>query len=85
MRDWAAFVRSRLTLDRLTPEREAHIVREIASQLEDFYRDAIRRGASPDVADAHARAQIRDWNRMADDVVRADRPHARPPFRPCRD
>ena len=78
MRDWAAFVRSRLTLDRLTPERDARIVREIASQLEDFYRDALARGATHEVADAHARAQIRDWEQMSDDVLRADHPHARP-------
>ena len=78
MRDWAAFVRSRLTLDRLTPEREARIVREIASQLEDFYREALTRGASDELADAHARAQIGDWDRMARDVLEADARHTRP-------
>jgi len=78
MRDWQAFVRARLSLGDLTPAREARIVRELATQLEDFYRDAIARGRSPGEADAYARAQIADWPRMADDVRRADRAHVRP-------
>ncbi len=78
MRDWRAFVRSRLSLPELTPEREARITREIAAQLEDFYRDAIARGASDAEADAHACAQINDWDRMARDLRLADRPHVRP-------
>jgi putative ABC transport system permease protein len=78
MRDWTAFVRSRLPLPNLAPEREARIVRELAAQLEDFYRDARARGASETDADAHACAQIGDWTRMARDVVRADYRHSRP-------
>jgi putative ABC transport system permease protein len=78
VRDWGAFVRARMSLDQLTPEREGRIVRELASQLEDFYRDALARGASEDVADAYARAQVRDWGRMTADLLRADGPHARP-------
>ena len=56
MRDWTAYVRAHLKLPALTPEREAHIVRELAAQLEDFYREALARGASEAEADAHARA-----------------------------
>src|SRR5687768_3914065 len=78
MRDWTAYVRAHLKLPALTPEREAHIVRDLAAQLEDFYREALARGASEPDADAHARAQIRDWDRMARDVADADRRHARP-------
>ena len=77
MRDWHAFVRARLKLPRLTPERETRIIRELAAQLEDFYRDALARGASDDAANTHACAQVRDWERMAQDVWLADRPHAR--------
>jgi putative ABC transport system permease protein len=77
MRDWQAFVRSHLDLPDLVPERESRIVRELAAQLEDFYREAIGRGASGAEADAHACAQITDWRRMADELLRADRPHAR--------
>ena len=78
MRDWTAFVRSQLALDRLTPERDARLVREIASQLEDFYQDALARGASEEAADAYARAQISDWTMLERDLVRADPRYARP-------
>ena len=78
MRDWTAFVRSKLTLPYLAPEREARIIRELAAQLEDFYRDATSRGASEHEADAYARAQIDDWTRMARDLSLADQRHARP-------
>jgi putative ABC transport system permease protein len=78
MRDWTAYVRAHLKLPALTAEREAHIVRDLAAQLEDFYREALARGTSEPEADAHARAQIRDWDRMARDVADADRRHARP-------
>ena len=78
MRNWEAFVRSRLTIPGLTPERELRIIRELAAQLDDFYRDALARGASEAEADADACRQIADWDRMAQDVWLADRPQARP-------
>lgn len=78
MRDWQAHVRAHLTLPDLSPEREARIVRELAAQLEDFYSDALARGLSDADADAHARAQITDWPRIAADVRRADRAHRQP-------
>ena len=59
MRDWTAFVRSRLSLPDLTPEREARIIRELGAQLEDFYCDARARGASESDAGAHASARGR--------------------------
>lgn len=78
MPDWRVFVRSRLSLHGLTPERESRIIRELAAQLEDFYRDSLARGATEAEAEAHAAAQIADWRQMADDVLRADRAHAKP-------
>ena len=78
MRDWTTYVRSHLSLPGLSPVRETRIVRELAAQLEDFYREAIARGASDAEADAHARAQITDWSRLGADVARADALHARP-------
>ena len=80
MRDWNAFVRSHLKLPGLRPERESRIVKELASQLEDFYREAIARGGTDAEADAHAARQIRDWERMTQDLWLADRPNARPPI-----
>jgi hypothetical protein len=80
MRDWGAFVRGRLKLPGLRPERESRIVNELASQLEDFYREALARGATEADADAHACRQISDWDRMTQDLWLADRPNARPPI-----
>src|SRR5688572_28285792 len=78
MRDWHAYVRERLSLPDLTPERESRVVRELAAQLEDFYREAAARGLDHDEADAHARAQIRDWDGLASAVRIADHRHVRP-------
>ena len=80
MRDWTAFVREHLRLPGLAPAREARIVKELATQLEDFYREAFARGESEADADAHACRQIRDWERLTQDVWLADRPNARPPI-----
>jgi putative ABC transport system permease protein len=80
VRDWQAFVRGRLRLAGLRPEREARVVRELAAQLEDFYHDALSRGAGEAEADACALQQIGDWERLSQDVWLADRPNARPAF-----
>jgi putative ABC transport system permease protein len=77
MRDWEQYVRSHLSLSDLAREREARIVRELASQLEDFNREAIARGMSEGEADAYARAQVTDWTGLAESLRNADRPHAR--------
>jgi hypothetical protein len=78
MRDWEAYVRSHLALPGLQQERESRIVRELASQLEDFYRDARVSGQSEADADAFARGQITDWTAFAANISRADaRMHAR--------
>src|SRR4051812_38955475 len=80
MRDWTSFVRGQLNLGGLRPERESRIIRELATQLEDFYLEALARGATDLEADAHARRQIRDWERMSRDLCLADRQNARPPI-----
>jgi putative ABC transport system permease protein len=78
MRDWEAYVRARLSVPGLTQAREARIVRELAAQLEDFYRDALARGLSDVEADRFACSQVGDWPDMARTLSRIDRPHARP-------
>jgi predicted permease len=77
MRDWEQYVRSHLSLPDLTGEREARIRRELAAQLEDFYREAIARGMTEPDADGHARAQISDWAQLATALTGSDRSHAR--------
>jgi predicted permease len=63
-----------------TRERESRIVQELASQFEDFYRDAIARGMTDADADAFARAQITDWVSLASTLRTVDRPHVRSPL-----
>jgi putative ABC transport system permease protein len=77
VRDWDAYVRARLSLPRLAPERESRIIREIAAQLEDFYRDALARGLSETEADTFARRQVSDWSSMATELSRVDRANSR--------
>ena len=77
MRDWEQYVRSHLSLPDLAREREARILRELASQLEDFYREAVACGMRASDADAHACAQITDWTGLADTLRGVDRPHVR--------
>ena len=77
MRDWEQYVRSHLSLPDLARDRETRIVRELATQLEDFYREALALGKTGSEADAHARAQIADWTSLAETLRVVDRPHAR--------
>ena len=79
MRDWELYVRTHLPLPHLTRERESRIVQELASQLEDFYREAVARGMTEPDADAFARAQITDWNSLASTLRDVDGPHVRSP------
>ena len=65
MRDWGQYVRTHLSLPDLARERESRILRELSSQLEDFYREAVARGMTESDADAYARAQITDWTHLA--------------------
>ena len=77
MRDWERYVRDHLSLPDLARDRELRIVRELASQLEEFYRDAVTGGMTESDADNHARRQITDWPGLADTLRHADRPHVR--------
>ena len=80
MRDWEQYVSSHLSLPDLERVRERRIVLELASQLEDFYREAVARGMTEADADADARLQITDWPRLADTLRAVDRPHDRSPI-----
>jgi predicted permease len=77
VRDWGRYVRAHLSLPGLVPQRESRIVRELSSQLEDFYREGLARGMTESDADAYARAQITDWSQLAATLSDVDRPHAR--------
>ena len=72
MPEWERFIRDRLALAGLRPERERRIVRELAANLEDVYQDALRDGASPGDAEQSAKGHIQDWERLAADLRSAD-------------
>ncbi len=78
MRNWHAYVRERLHLPGLSPEREAEAVEEIALQLEDVARSASARGASESEANAIAERHVPDWTVLATDLMRTNRPHRMP-------
>jgi putative ABC transport system permease protein len=76
MRDWKRYVREHLPPLGLSGAREQEIVEEIAHQLDDAHTEAISRGFTRTQAEAHALAQITDWNQLARDIHRAEQPIA---------
>jgi putative ABC transport system permease protein len=80
MPDWRRYVRERLNLPRLRAGREAEIVEDLAQQLEDAWRAAIEAGCAPAEAEAAARREITDWDRLAGDITRSDAPRERLPL-----
>src|SRR5579862_474163 len=76
MRDWKQYVRGQLPPLGLSGAREQEIVEELAQQLEGAYSEALARGACETEAEAHATAQILDWNALAREICRAETPVA---------
>jgi putative ABC transport system permease protein len=76
MRNWKKYVREHLPSLGLSGAREQEIVEEVAQQIEDAYSDAIAHKLTLAEAEAHAIAQISDWNALARDIRRAERPIA---------
>jgi predicted permease len=74
MRDWKQYVREHLPPLELSGAREPEIIDEIAQQLEDACAEVISRGFTREQAEAHAIAQIRDWNLLAQEIRRAEHP-----------
>jgi len=73
MRDWQKYVREKLSLPNLNSGREKEIIEEVATQLEEFYGEAISRGASEDEAVRYARGQIIDWEGFKSDLNHSNR------------
>jgi len=70
MDEWRRYVRSRLRLTGIEKGREREIVEELASLLEDSYREALARGSSEEAAAQYAREQVPDWEALASELVR---------------
>ena len=76
MPDWKQFVREHLADLGLAAEREQEIIEELAQQMEQSYSEAISRGATESEAELHAMAQFADWDSLAQEIRRAERPAA---------
>ncbi len=76
MRDWRQYVRDHLSPAMGESHRDlAEIVDQLASQLEDSYREAVAQGSSDAAADSQARGHIADWHQLAAEIQRADSIH----------
>jgi predicted permease len=79
MRDWRRIVHDHLPPLRVTPERENEIVTELALQCEQAYKEALASGLAESDAAARAESDLGDWNQLATEINRAERP-APPPL-----
>ena len=77
MDDWTGWVRDRLDLGELTPERQESIVREIARMLEDAHREERAGGASEAEARERARARLGDVDTLRRELLACQRGHRR--------
>ncbi len=74
--DWSRFVREHLPPLGLAPERELEIAEELALQLEQTWRAALAAGASEPEALVAAEREVGDWQALAAEIRRAERPVA---------
>src|SRR5262252_5951994 len=65
MSKWDEDIRARLASVHLAPPREAEIVEELSTHLEDRWRELVASGADPGDAERMTRAEFRDGNVLA--------------------
>ena len=70
MADWKEYVRERLRLPGVNPAREAEIVDDLAQQLDEAHREALRRGAGEAEARAAAERHVPNWDAFAAEIAR---------------
>jgi predicted permease len=73
MRDWHAYVRERLHLHAVKPDREQDVIDDLAVLLDEAHRDAVARGLSEVDAVAAAEAHITDWDGLSRQVAQSRR------------
>jgi putative ABC transport system permease protein len=71
--NWKDYIRARLALLRLPPERELEIVEELALHFEAVYEDARAQGLSETEAQSHT-IQSYDWHLLECELSRIERP-----------
>lgn len=70
MPDWTKYIREHLPRDGFRGEAEGEILEELAAHLDDAYRAARARGATPSEAERVAVAEIGDWDELATRILR---------------
>ena len=71
MRDFKAYVRSRLAPSGLSTNEEIKIVDELAGQLEELHQSLVDSGRPEDEAWARVQREIPDWEKLRRDLVAA--------------
>ena len=73
MPDWSSYVRMHLRLTAVRPERESEIIEDLARQLDEAYREALRQGANESDARGQAEAHISDWAALSREISASPR------------
>jgi predicted permease len=71
MRDFRAYVRSRLAPSGLSAEQEIKIVDELAGQLEDLHQSLLESGCSASDAWTRVEREIPDWEKLRAELIAA--------------
>jgi len=75
MRDWNGWVREQLSLPAMEDHREERIIAELADHLEGIYREALKRGTSPEEAEALAERELGSAAEASEELVLTERHH----------
>jgi predicted permease len=73
MPDWKRELTERLSSLRITPEREAEIIDELAQHLEERYEELLSSGTPPDEAERQTRAELNEHDVLARELQRIER------------
>jgi len=79
MPDWKKILREQLAALALPPVQAEDVLEELAGDLEERYQRALRRGATPEQAQAEALAEIAAPEKLAVEIRTAQGPQATPP------
>ena len=73
MPDWLAYVRKHLPSQQLRGEMETTITEEFAAHMEDTFQEALAGGCSEVEARARAEAEVADWDKLVEEIIRTHR------------
>src|SRR4051812_37523384 len=72
--NWTQYVRENLPALGLRPEREADIVAELVAEFEQAHQEALRAGLDANEATLRAKAHVREWHALAQELRAANQP-----------